>query len=226
MPSPVLVLRPEPGNAQTCRAARALGLDACPAPLFAYAPHSWVVPLDSYDGLLAGSAAVFALGGVQLTALHALPVVAVGPATARAARAEGFTVAATGSGGMQPVAAALPPGRYLRLAGAARVALDPPPGVVIDDVVVYAAEANALSDEAQALIRRKPVLALLHSAEAARHFGRECDSHGLSRDGIALACMAPRIASAAGDGWQDVQIATNPDDEALLSLARQMCQTV
>jgi uroporphyrinogen-III synthase len=221
--TPVLVLRPEPGNTQTCRAARALGLDARAAPLFAYAARAWTLPSGAYDGLLAGSAAVFTWGGPDLAALRALPVHAVGATTARAARAAGFAVASTGAGGMQALAATLPPGRYLRLAGEARVALT---GIAVDDVVVYAAEPRPLSDEARGLIRSESVLALLHSGEAARQFARECDSHNLCRNGIELACMAPRIADSAGKGWKTVAIARNPDDEALLSLARQMCQTV
>ncbi len=222
----VLVLRPEPANTQTCRAARTMGLDAHAAPLFTYAPRRWVLPPVRFDGLLIGSAAVLGLGGAQLTALHLLPVLAVGAATARAARAAGFTVVATGTGGMQPLADRLPPGRYLRLTGEAHVALTAPEGAEIEDVVVYAAEPQPLSDEASALISQGEALALLHSAEAARHFGQECDSRALPRNTIALACLGPRIAEAAGPGWKKVGIAAHPANEAVLSLAGQMCQTV
>lgn len=224
---PVLVLRPEPGNTATCTAARALGLVPVAAPLFAYAPIDWHLPYTGqWDGLLIGSAAVFAHGGAGLDALRSVPVHAVGTATAAAARAARFEVAATGSGGLQPLVATLPPGRYLRLAGEAHVALPLSTDVMIDDVVVYAARPLPLCRTAIDLIRREPVVALLHSAEAARHFSEQISAHALSRERIALACLAPRIAAAAGDAWQAAASAPTTHDDAVLSLARQMCQIV
>ena len=223
---PVLVLRPEPGNTATCRAAQAHGLHAIGAPLFAYASRGWTLPDGEWSGLLVGSAAVFAHGGPALAELHGIPVHAVGPTTARAAHNAGFSLAQTGSGGLQPMVGALPPGRYLRLAGEDRVPLTPSPDVEVIDVVVYAAEALPLAPAAIDLIRREPVLALLHSAQAARHFADQCAGLNLPRDSIAIACLAPRIAQAAGENWQSIAIAPRPLDEALLPLAQQMCQVV
>ena len=224
---PVLVLRPEPGNTATCSAARARGLSPHAAPLFTYAARPWHLPAGpGWDGLLIGSAAVLRHGGAGLAALQAVPVHAVGPTTARAAQAAGFVVAQTGSGGLQAVVGTLPPGHYLRLAGEARVPLLPPPGVTIDDVVVYAARPQPLDAATIALIRGNRVLALLHSAEAARHFAGQCAAHDLPRAQIMLACLAPGIAKAAGANWQAVACAPRPDDDAVLSLAHQMCQTV
>lgn len=224
----VLVLRPPPGNRATCVAAAALGLDAVAAPLFAYTRRDWQLPdpVPRYHGILAGSMAVFAHGGDALTGLRAIPVHAVGTTTADAARRAGFGVGHIGSGGLQAVAGRLTPGRYLRLAGEARVALTPPPGVTIDDVVVYAAQALPVAPATLALVRRGPVLVLLHSAEAARHWHAQCVAHGLNIGDIVLACLGPRIATAAGHGWAKIGVAQNPDDQALLSLAVQMCETV
>ena len=70
--------------------------------------------------------------------------------------------------------------------------------------------------------RGEPVV-LLHSAEAARHFAAEVDRLGLSRGRIALAAFAPRIAAAAGTGWAASRAARQPNDPALLALAREMC---
>ncbi len=223
---PLLVLRPEPGNTMTCRRADAHGLHAHGTPLFAYVPQRWTLPEAGWDGLLIGSASVFAQGGPNLAALRQVPVHAVGPTTARAAQNAGFAVAATGSGGLEPLVTALAPGRYLRLAGAAHVALDVPPHVEVETRVVYVAEGLPLARHAVDLIASEPVVALLHSAEAARRFAEQCDVLNLPRNRIALACLAPRIAVAAGSGWASVATAPRPDDEALLPLARQMCQTV
>ncbi len=223
---PLLVLRPEPGNTATCRAAHAHGLHTHAAPLFAYGAQTWALPGGDWAGLLIGSAAVFAHAGQNLGDLLPVPVHAVGPTTARAAQGAGFTVAHTGNGGLAPMVAALPPGRYLRLAGAERITLTPPPGVEVIDVVVYAARPLPLARDAARLIASEPVVVLLHSAQAARHFAAQCDSLDLPRQSVALACLAPRIADAAGKNWQTVAIAPRPDDEALLPLARQMCQIV
>ena len=223
---PVLVLRPEPGNTATCRAAHAHGLHTHGAPLFAYTALDWTLPGGSWTGLLIGSAAVFAHGGPALAELHAIPVHAVGPTTARAAQNAGFAIADTGSGGLAPMVGTLPPGRYLRVAGEERVPLIPPPGVEIVDFVVYAARPLPLALSAVDLIHHEPVVALLHSAQAARHFAKQCNDLDLPRNAIALACLAPRIAHEAGNGWQAVAIAARPDDEALLPLAQQMCQIV
>lgn len=225
MTRPLIVLRPEPGNAATTAAARELGLSPLPCPLFEIGPVAWQAPLPEHDGLLAGSANVFRLGGSGLAGLRGLPVHAVGAATAEAAALAGFTVASTGSGGLQPLAEMLAPGRYLRLAGAEHVALSPPPGVTIDTSVVYAAYPLPLSPDAAKALRNGGV-ALLHSGEAARHFAAECARLALPRAAIALACLAPRIAEIAGTGWQTVRIADDRTDRALLALADAMCQTV
>ena len=223
---PLIVIRPQPGCAATLAAARGLGLDARAFPLFQIAPVPWEAPDPAgFDVILAGSANALRHGGVQLAALTALPVHAVGKATAAAARAAGFTVAATGSGGLQGVLSALPPGsRALRLAGAERIALAPPPGVTMAERTVYAAAARPLPADLAALLARPAAIAL-HSAEAARHFAGELDRLALPRAHLALVAIGPRVAAAAGSGWRSVLIADRPDDAALLAKARDLCQT-
>jgi uroporphyrinogen-III synthase len=223
---PVVVIRPEPGNAATITAARALGLSAHAFPLFAMAPVAWPVPDPaSYRALLAGSANVFRLGGAGFAALTGLPVHAVGAVTAEAARAAGFAVEAIGEGGLQPMAAALPPGRYLRLAGEKRVPLALPDGVVVDDVEVYAAAGLPMPPHLAELLAR-PAVILLHSGEAAAHFAAESARLGVRQDRLSLACLAPRIATMAGTGWQHIEIAEQRTDHAVLALAVQMCKKV
>lgn len=226
MPTPpVIAIRPEPGLAATLSAARALGLDAHGFALFEAAPVAWQAPDPAaYAGLLAGSGNVFRHGGAPLAALQALPVHAVGEATASAARDAGFAVAATGRGGLQAVVRDLAPGRYLRLTGETYVALDPPAGVRIDTLVTYRMAELPFPPALVDLLSR-PALVLLHSGEAARHFAAQCQSHGLTAARIALACLAPRIVAAAGGGWGRIENAREPSDAALLELARQMCQT-
>ena len=102
--------------------------------------------------------------------------------------------------------------------------LSPPPGVSIEERVVYASEPLPLPPELEALLARGSAVVLLHSAEAAHRFAALCDSHRLDRSRIRLAALGPRIAAAAGEGWAAMRAAAAPNDTALLALAREMCQ--
>lgn len=219
---PLVILRPEPGNAASLAAARALGLEAIAAPLFVIEPVPSPLPIEPFDAILAGSANAFRHGGAQLASLVHLPVYAVGEATAQAARAAGFSVAAIGAGGLQNVLDALPPApmRLLRLAGRDRVELTPPPEIELTEHVVYAAISQPLSP-ALAKQLTQPCVIALHSAEAARIFA----SLMSNRAHLSLACIGQRVAAAAGPGWAAVRCAATPDDPTLLALAAEMCQT-
>lgn len=225
MRRPLIVLRPEPGCGETIAAARLLGLDPVAAPLFAIEPLAWRAPDPAgFDGLLAGSANAFRHGGEPLRQLRSLPVHAVGERTAEAARAAGFVVATVGAGGLQSsIDALVPPLRLLRLSGEARVALAVPPGIELAERVIYRAVALSLSEEAARHLAGGAV-ALLHSGEAARGFAAECGRLGIARRRVAIAALAPRIADAAGAGWEEVRIAREATDGALLALAKDMCQ--
>ena len=224
----LLVIRPEPGNARTLAAARALGLDARAVPLFVVEAIAWEPPDPAkFDAVLLGSANALRHGGAALARYAGLPVYAVGTTTAEAARAAGFAVAACGEGGLSallPRLVADGRNRVLRLSGEAHVALDPPPGVVIETAVVYAARPVPLPTAA---VPAHGAVVALHSGEAARHLAAECDRLGLDRGRIALACLAPRVAAAAGEGWADKRVAPTSEpvgEAALLALARDMCQ--
>lgn len=217
-----MILRPQPGNAATVGAARDLGLEAFGVPLFVIHPVQSPLPAGPFDAILVGSANAFRHGGARLAKLSHLPVYAVGEATAQAARAAGFSIVATGAGGLQTVLDALPPAplRLLRLAGRDRVELTPPPEIELTEHVVYAAISQPLSPALSKQLTQPCVIAL-HSAEAARHFA----SLVPNRAHLALACIGQRVAAAAGPGWAAVRSAATPDDPALLALAAEMCQT-
>ncbi len=223
---PLVVIRPEPGNAASVAAAQALRMEAHGFALFEVAAKSWeAVPPDQFDALLIGSANVFRHGGRGLSALKGLPVYAVGEATAQAARDAGFTVSQIGEGNMQALLAQLDPAhrRLLRLAGDERVPLTLPRGVTMEERVVYASIARPFPPELVELLR-EPAIIAVHSAEAARHLSAQCVSHAIKRAPLRIAALSNRIASASGDGWGEVAVASLPQDKALLALARQMCQ--
>ncbi|MES2493129.1 MAG: uroporphyrinogen-III synthase [Pseudomonadota bacterium] len=222
---PLIVIRPEPGASATVRAARALGLEAHGFPLFKVEPRVWDAPAPrDFDALLVGSANALRHAGPALAAFRALPVHAVGDATAGAARGAGFRVTTTGSGGLQAVLCEIPAGtRVLRLAGEERISLAPPAGVTLTERVVYGAVPQPAPHALAALLRRAATVAL-HSAEAARHFAAECDRAGLDRSVIALATIGPRVSEAAGGGWHRVATAAAPAESPLLAAARELCQ--
>lgn len=222
------VFRPEPGLSVTLETAASMGLSAQGCPLFEVRPVDWQSPsAQDFDGLLVGSSNVFRHGGKQLEKLSKLPVYAVGEATADGAREKGFRIARIGTGGLQGVLDAMErrDRRLLRLAGAAKVDLVPPPGMVIETRTVYRTRPLMIADDIAMAMRAAGGVALLHSGEAARRLAQECDRLEIPRRGITIAALGPRIAELVGDGWQSIHVAAQPLDAELLALAAQLCQT-
>ena len=219
----VLAIRPQPGCAETVAAGRAEGLAIEACPLFEIRPLAWEAPAAEWiAALLLGSANAVRHGGPALAALRGKPAYAVGEATARAAEAGGFTVAATGPGGLQALVGTLSgPMRLLRPTGAEHVALTAPPGVEIETRIAY--QSVPLPLTAGTAARLPGATVLLHSAAAARHLAAECERLEVLRGEVSLAALGPRIAAAAGEGWRQVRWVEEPREAALLALARQMC---
>jgi uroporphyrinogen-III synthase len=224
---PLVVIRPEPGNAATVAEAGKLGFSAISASLFAIEPRAWDAPDPAtIDGLLIGSANAIRHAGSDLQVFEKKPVYAVGETTAQAAFEAGFTVAQAGQGGLQQLLNALAGQRLtlLRLAGEDHVPLTPPAGIEPVTRIVYASVPQPMTDDLAAALQSGAVVPL-HSAAAARHFAVECDRLGIDRGRIALAALGPRIAGAAGEGWRAVEAAADPTDAALLALAGHMCHS-
>lgn len=220
----LVALRPEPGLSATLEKARAGGAAITGLALSEIRAVAWDCPEpDGIDGLLIGSANAILHGGEHLARLTGKPVFAVGEATAAAARDASFTIAMTGSGGLQGVLDAISaPCHLLRIAGEEHVPLVPPAGVSFAEVIAYRSVMLPL-DPAASLLASGEALVLLHSAATATHFAAECDRLGLARAGITLAALGPRIASAAGEGWAAIHTATRPDEAALMQLAFDLC---
>ena len=213
----VAVLRPEPGNAATCARVVALGLDAVALPLFSVAPLAWSPPDPAeHDALLLTSANTLAMTGDALEHLTGLPVLAVGAATATAARAAGFDVVVTGTGdasALLPLAARRGTARALHLGGReTTVAVG---GVVSRSIPVYASVPRLI--EATSLAPLIDGMAMLHSARAAAQLGKLVDSAGIARGRVAIAAISHAVAAAAGAGWRAVTVAEVPTDAALIA---------
>jgi uroporphyrinogen-III synthase len=224
MTRPLLVLRPEPGASATQAAARALGQEAVAAPLFATRPIAWAPPEPLPAALLMTSASAARHGGPGLGALAALPVYAVGEATAQAARAAGFARVICGDSGVDAIlgrAAADGVAALLHLAGREH---HPPvePPLPVARRIVYAADAvDRLPAEARAVL--PGAVALLHSARAAATFTRLLDAAGIARGSVAIAAISAAARAAAGEGWRAAVVAEKPRDAALLAAAAKLC---
>lgn len=233
MKPPLIILRPEPGASLSLRAAMDLGLDAYCFPLFITMPRAWEPPApDAFDALLLGSANALRHSGSGLAAYIGKSAYCVGETTTRAAWSRGLIVEATGSGGLQKVLDVVSPQHkcLLRLTGEERVTLSPPPGLHIEERVVYNSLPVPMPMELARLLATAALpmlIILLHSGAAARHFIEECARLGLSRAHLMAITIGPRVSEIceAAGGWRTVSTASLPSDAAMLALARQTCQT-
>lgn len=211
------VLRPEPGNAATTARARAAGFATLSLPLFAVRALPWDVPdIAQFDSLLLTSANALRFGGDGLQALRRLPVLAVGPHTAGAARAAGFDVMATGGGTAADIAAiATAHGLSTALHVTGRDHTLERGGGIAAVIPVY--ESAALPIAEAAVHALAGTVALLHSARAGRRLAALLDGIGLDRSTLRIAAFSAPIAAAAGGGWREVAVAATPDDAALFT---------
>lgn len=217
--APLIVTRPEPGNAATVERARALGFDVHAMPLFEAQPLDWTPPdASDFDALLLTSAFAARLAGSALAALASLPAYAVGAATAEAARAAGLAVAMTGTTDAQRLLDEMTSSNVQRILwlcgrdrtalGALRASLTPLPCYAVDPVA---------PPKAWHALIGAPAILLAHSARAA---ARISELVGAARAHLSLVAISPAVAAAAGAGWRNVAIAAQSDDAAMLAQAR------
>ena len=126
------------------------------------------------------------------------------------------------------------PVHYLRLVGNEYVELDWPEGVTFEPVQVYQVQPRTFLDKPAQLLR-EDVVVLLHSAAMTRQFVAECERLDVDRRCITLAAMGERIAAPARmakepgstpgleNDWAAIHISSEPSDEALLAMVRELC---
>ena len=212
---PLIVLRPDP--AATIVRARAIGLDPIAVPLFILEPIAWTIPPGEYDALLLTSAATIRLGGPGLAGLRGMMVVAVGEATAKAARMATFVVGIAGEFGVDAVLEGVEKGTRLLHPGNAERYPPSSKDHRITPVAVY--RAVALPPPELAVFRDSVVL--IHSPRAGQRLAELLSD----RSRTTIAAISPAAARACGSGWAKVESSPTPNDEALLSLARRLCQS-
>lgn len=221
--------RPEPGASETAARLAALGRQPLLAPVLRIAPRQLRAAGRPQAVLVTSGNALPALPA----ALHALPLLAVGDATAARARAAGF--AAVHSAGRDATALAAlarqlcrpQDGPLLLAAGAGQgqalaASLRGQGFRVVRRVAYAATPVDALPDEAAAALHRGQVrAALFFSAETARTFVtllRRALPDAAARSVTALA-LSPAVGRALGPlPWRAIRVASHPSQDELLTL--------
>jgi uroporphyrinogen-III synthase len=218
---PLLIFRPEPGASASATNARSMGLEPHCLPLFKVEPRPWSPPKASgFDAVVATSANAMRMGGEGLGHFHHLPLLAVGQATAAAARGAGFAHVVAGSRDvveLSALAQELGHARLLHLAGEEHQALNPP---ALQTCIVYAAVACDPPPRWPFATGTRCV-ALVHSPRAARLAGRFIPEP----QNVDLVAISQAAADSASGDWRSLAIAPEPHDAAMLEIAQQMCQT-
>lgn len=229
----VLVTRPQPGADTTARRLTALGHEPVVLPLtrtVALDPGR-VPELAGLEAVVATSAAAIRLAPPTLiAAIRGLPLHAVGRKTVEAAEAAGFRdiapplVDALSAGLHGGLAAG---GRVLYLAGRVRTgAIEErlaASGVTVELVEVYDTVADGTAfATAASLIGEAPLgAALVYSAYGAAMLSRLAVRPAVAAafGGTRCICISQRVAEALDeDLFDDPQVATSPDERAMLAL--------
>ncbi len=221
MPLPILILRPEPGNAATAEKVRALGMTAISCPLFESHAIPWHCPdTADCDGVILTSANAVRNAGPQLSTLLHLPVYAVGPATAQAAREAGFEQVNVGPSNLkaliEQIESCTRSQRFLHLCGKDHVQTGDHK-LSINYHNIYEMREIWFDDTARNTLRL-PAIVLLHSPRTAARFAALVGDEAEVRAAITIISISEEAARLAGKGWQRVAIADEPRNEAMLTL--------
>ena len=218
---PCIIVRPEPGNQATAEAARALGLSVIAAPLYSIIPVEFNIDLSiSYDAILITSSNSIRTSLPVLKQLTHLPLLAVGKASAQAARKAGFETIITGDADGQALgtqAVKLGFRHVLHLVG------DPykpvrVEGLTCDERTAYRATELPLPPKLEVALQ-SPCVILAHSPRAARRLSELAGAKGAS----SLIALSAHVAEAAGEGWKHLLWPERPSADAMLGLAAPLC---
>jgi uroporphyrinogen-III synthase len=232
-----LITRPEPGAATTAARVAALQWRPVLAPALVLSPISMRSLPEAQAALLPSAASVPSLAA---SCPPGLPVLAVGEATADAARAAGFTDVSAAEG-VATSLAALASARLDPAAGPLLLASGQGYGAeleadlrsrgfrVVRRTAYAAAEVRALPDEARDALAHGIVrAALFFSPRSAASFVCLLRGAGLTEaaTGIRALALSGRVAQAlSGCSWGGLDAAPRPHQDALLALLGRACPT-
>ncbi len=218
---PCVIVRPEPGNQATAEAARALGLNVVATPLYSIIQVEFNIDLSiSYDAILITSSNSIRSSSPVLEQLTHLPLLAVGEASAQAARKAGFGTIITGDADGQALgqkAVELGFRHVLHLVG------DPYKPVEVAGLTcavrtAYRATELPVPPELKAALQ-EPCVILAHSPRAARRLSELASAKNAS----SLIALSAQVAEAAGEGWKHLLWPERPSADAMLGLAAPLC---
>ncbi len=222
-----MVTRPEPGASETARRLRALHHDPIIAPLLHIRPLA-LAPFGEVGAVLVTSGNAVPL---LPASLRAVPLLAVGHATADRARSAGFTEVASADGDAAALAAltrrACPPGAALLFAtargqGVPLAAALRAHGFAVHRRAVYAARPATRMPPAATRALRDGCLAaaLFLSADTARAFVRLLPPplHPALAAVDALAIGQPAADALCVLPWRRVRVSAKPTQDSLLAL--------
>jgi len=233
LPARVLVTRPEPGCSATAARLAGLGFEPVVLPLTRVVPTGILLPDGPFDAVMATSAnAIRMADGSGRDRLVDLPLFAVGPATAAAARQAGFSHVIQGPGSADALAGEIAasigrPARLLYLAGKTRLsvaeAMLETEGIAVTVAETYRTVRIKLAPgglRAQLGGRRLDAV-LLYSRLAAQAISEALLDPAAAElaKGAAFLCISAGVAGALSPVLRaDVRVATEPNEEALFSL--------
>lgn len=228
----ILVTRPQPDAQTTAQLLRARGHDVLVAPLLQIVPDVDTPALD-----LAGMQAVLITSANGLRALAAatpvrtVPVLAVGDASAAAARHEGFVQVASASGDVTSLAAlvreTLDPGagKLLHVAGsvtAGDLSGDlAQSGFEVEKLALYRAETpETLPEPVRIALENREIDAVaLYSPRSAKVFVELVARAGIDDclQAVTAYCLSTAVAEALkGSVFRGVHVSYSPDQDSLL----------
>ena len=239
MPLTALITRPEEDARPLAEALAARGVATVIEPLLAIRPlpkaaADLAKDLAGVQALLftsANGARAFA----ELSPRRDIGVLAVGDATASAARGLGFTAVESAGGDVQALARLVkqrlkPAGGPLFHAAGSAVAGDLAEILAADGfdlrrrMLYESAAATALSPETIAALKRGRIdLVLLFSPRTAVSFAELARAAAIDAAPLTALCLSPAVATAvSGLAWKKVAVAEKPDLPSLLALVDQV----
>ncbi len=224
----ILLARPRPHLPRTRQALQAMGYGPAQVLSFSLAepqPLPLTLPPSATALLLTSPLACAALAQAACT----LPVYAVGPTTAAAARAQGLQVVFTGNNNGVTLAhnitaLNLPPQRILHLhgdkAGTDWHSILTTAGHTVTPLLAYRTHYITTLPEPIRQALHTPHSSLfipLFSAGAARHLAKLLKQANIAPSGTAL-CLSSAVAAEAAHHWPQVRTAAVPTQAGLLAL--------
>jgi uroporphyrinogen-III synthase len=212
----IAVLRPEPSNQSTITAAKKLGLDPFALPIFEVKKLDWKAPdPKDFDGLLLTSSNAIRHAGDELEKLKSLPVYAVGPATAKAAKDAGFKIARIGGMGIAKLLKNIPHDlKLIHLVGEDRLEYRLA-WQKIEPITVYES-ADVKKVDGSVL---DGTVTMVHSPRA----GMRLAEIAKDKASIRVVAISKQAADACGEGWEKLAYVKQPHDALMLALAAKLC---